>query len=47
MKKIQNEYKNPGTYLIEFNGSNLNSGVYYYYIKADDYSDVKKMILIK
>jgi len=47
VKTIQSEYKNPGTYLIEFNGSYLNSGVYYYYIKADDYSDVKKMILIK
>jgi hypothetical protein len=44
---INNEVKQAGSYNAEFNASNLPSGVYYYQIKAGDFTDTKKMILTK
>jgi photosystem II stability/assembly factor-like uncharacterized protein len=39
---------NAGTYEVQFNASNLSSGVYYYVIKAgNNFIQTKKMILIK
>ncbi|MGH2575973.1 MAG: FG-GAP-like repeat-containing protein [Ignavibacteria bacterium] len=37
----------PGIYEEDFNGDDLSSGVYFYSLKADDYIDVKKMVLVK
>ncbi len=39
--------KSAGTYYIEFDGSNLASGIYFYQIKAGAFTDSKKMILMK
>lgn len=36
-----------GNYSYEFDGSGIASGVYFYKLEAGNYSDVKKMILIK
>ena len=36
-----------GTYKAEFDGSKLASGVYYYTLKTDNFTQTKKMILIK
>ena len=36
-----------GTYEIEFNANELPSGVYYYRIQAGNFSNTKKMILLK
>ncbi|QQS35604.1 MAG: T9SS type A sorting domain-containing protein [Ignavibacteriales bacterium] len=52
---LVNEYKTAASYEIEFDASNLSSGVYYYQLKAGDPSSnsgqsfiqTKKMILIK
>jgi hypothetical protein len=44
---LVNEVKPAGSYLVDFDGSNLASGVYYYRIEAGSYISVKKMILIK
>ncbi|RPI17436.1 MAG: T9SS C-terminal target domain-containing protein, partial [Ignavibacteriae bacterium] len=44
---LVNELSNPGTYEIEWNAANYPSGIYYYKITAGDYSETKKMILIK
>ena len=44
---LVNEEQDPGNYEIEFNGSNLTSGVYYYTLKAGTYYNTKKMLLIK
>ena len=41
------ENKSAGRYEIEFNANNLSSGIYFYTLNAGEYSDTKKMILIK
>jgi photosystem II stability/assembly factor-like uncharacterized protein len=42
-----NENKEAGTYSLQFDGSSLSSGVYFYKIIAGDFTDTKKMVLIK
>jgi hypothetical protein len=43
-----NEFESPGTYEVDFNASNIASGVYFYRLTAgDNYTDVKKMIVLK
>jgi len=44
---LVNEYKPAGTYQVEFNGTNLSSGVYLYSLKVNNYSETRKMILEK
>ena len=44
---IENRERTAGTYVVPFNARNLASGVYYYKITADDFSEVKKLVLIK
>jgi hypothetical protein len=39
--------KNAGTYKISFDASNLSSGMYYYKITTNNFTDTKKMILIR
>lgn len=47
VKELINETKDAGVHTINFDGSKLSSGIYFYRIDAGKYSDVKKMILIK
>ncbi len=42
-----NGFLQAGTYNVEFDGSKLASGIYYYQLKTDNFVDTKKMILIK
>jgi len=42
-----NEEKHAGYYEVEFDASDLTSGIYYYRINAGNYSETKKMILLK
>lgn len=44
---LVNGERKAGDYQIQFDGSNLPSGVYFYSIAADNFSKVKKMTLIK
>ena len=44
---LVNEELKPGTYEVEWNGSDYPSGVYFYKLMIDDYSETKKMVLIK
>ncbi|MBK9332395.1 MAG: T9SS type A sorting domain-containing protein [Ignavibacteria bacterium] len=39
--------KNAGYYSINFNAANLSSGIYFYSLSANDFTSVKKMMLIK
>ena len=47
IKTLVNEIKSPGVYKVEFDGSNLSSGIYYYKLTAGEFSEVKKMTLLK
>lgn len=44
---LVNEPKIAGTYNVEFNASNLPSGIYFYRIRAGAFVDTKKLILLK
>lgn len=45
--QLVNEQKPAGNYSVEFNASNLPSGIYIYRLTSGDYSAVKKLILLK
>jgi hypothetical protein len=44
---INNELKTANYYSINFNGTNLSSGTYFYSIQTDKNNETKKMVLIK
>jgi len=44
---LLNKPMTPGTYEIEFNATNLSSGIYYYKMSAGNYSAAKSMVVIK
>jgi hypothetical protein len=45
--ELLNEERAPGEYIVEFDGSALSSGIYFYHLKAGDFSDTKKFVLMK
>ncbi|HEY5122122.1 MAG TPA: T9SS type A sorting domain-containing protein [Ignavibacteria bacterium] len=47
VQTLVNESLKPGTYEAAFDGSSLNSGVYFYKISAGEFSETKKMLLVK
>ena len=47
VKSLVNEYQTAGVKEINFNASGLPSGIYFYSIKTEGFSDVKKMMLVK
>ncbi|HEX2787325.1 MAG TPA: T9SS type A sorting domain-containing protein [Ignavibacteria bacterium] len=44
---LVNQKMNPGSYNVKFNASNLNSGIYFYTLTANNFRETKKMILVK
>jgi hypothetical protein len=40
-------HQNAGSYVVVFDASRLASGVYFYQLKTDNFSNVKKMMLLK
>jgi hypothetical protein len=44
---LLNEYKAASNYKVDFNASNLSSGVYFYTLEANNFKLTKKMVLIK
>lgn len=44
---LVNSYKTAGNYIVEFKASELSSGIYYYKLISGDFSDIKKMSVIK
>jgi hypothetical protein len=44
---LANEVRSPGTYTVEFDGSGLASGVYFYRLQAGSFVQTKKMLVAK
>jgi len=47
MEKLVNEDLNTGTYKVDFNADSYSSGIYFYRLETDGYSETKKMVLLK
>ncbi len=47
VETLVNEQLAPGTYEVTFDGTSLNSGVYFYKLMTDGFSETKRMLLIK
>jgi len=45
--KLVNEQLRPGTYVVEFDGSNYPSGVYFYELRSGTFVESKKLVLLK
>ena len=44
---LVNEKQNAGSYEVEWNASGFPSGIYFYKLETEKYSEVKKMVLLK
>jgi len=44
---LVNENKSAGIYSVVFDGSNLSSGVFFYKLEAGDFTETKRMVLLK
>lgn len=47
VQTLVNKFYNRGSHQINFNAENLTAGTYYYKLTADDYSETRKMVLVK
>lgn len=47
VETLVNEQLSPGTYEVDFDASKLTSGVYFYIIKAGEFTETKRMVLVK
>jgi len=47
IRTLVNETKEAGTHKVSFNGETLSSGIYFYRITTDDYTGMKKLLLVK
>lgn len=47
LKTLVNQHQNPGFHNIQWDASNLNSGIYFYRIHTDDFVSIKKCFLVK
>ena len=47
VKRLVSEYQQSGNHQARFNASSLPSGIYFYRLEANGFSQVKKMLLVK
>jgi hypothetical protein len=47
VRELVSEIKEAGSYSVMFDASNLSSGIYIYMVRASEFSENKKMILLK
>jgi spore germination protein YaaH len=47
VKVLLDERKNPGWHRLYFSADGLPSGVYFYKLQADNFTDVKKMVIVR
>ncbi len=47
VSSLVNEEKPAGDYKVEFNGSNLPSGIYFYSLRTGEFEQIRKMVLLR
>ena len=47
VESLVNMEQGAGSYVVQYNASRLSTGVYFYELRAGDYRDIKKMLLLK
>ena len=47
VSKLVNKEQSAGNYIVDFDGTNLASGIYFYKLEINSFRDVKRMMLIK
>ena len=47
VSKLVNAQMNAGTHTLNFHANNLSSGVYFYKITAGEFTQMRKMLLVK
>ncbi len=47
VETLVNEQNEAGNHSVDFNASNMNSGVYFYTIKSGNFTETKKLVLLK
>jgi hypothetical protein len=44
---IENEQQTAGEFEVEFNGDRFTSGIYFYQLKAGEFTQTKRMVMLK
>jgi len=44
---LVNEFKKPGAYSVTWNADRMPSGLYFYTLKADGFTETKRMLLLR
>ena len=44
---LVNEKQNAGSYSVDFHGTNISSGIYFYKLETEGFIETKRMILLK
>ncbi|MEI7483265.1 MAG: T9SS type A sorting domain-containing protein, partial [Ignavibacteriota bacterium] len=47
VRTLVNEVKSAGQFSVDFNASEFSSGVYFYRLESNGFTDIKRMMLIK
>jgi hypothetical protein len=47
LQTLVNEEMKPGTYDVTFDGSTISSGVYYYRMMTKEFTETRRMVLLK
>jgi hypothetical protein len=47
VQSLVNQQMEPGNYSVTVDGSKLTTGIYFYRLKTEEYSNVKKFLLVK
>ena len=47
IKTLVNEFQSPGSHKVNFNSDGLSSGIYFYQLNTEGFSEIKRMVLLK
>ena len=47
VETLVNQQMNAGSYIVDFNGTKFASGIYFYRLQSAEFTDVKKLVLLK